>query len=75
MLLKNAPDLLGLLQDVSEKAEEIRSQISDGYLEHYPNAPLSGSLKQLFIELDQYETDHRVAFDNRDPGPSQAQRL
>ncbi|MEQ1518533.1 MAG: hypothetical protein ABL931_18790, partial [Usitatibacteraceae bacterium] len=67
--------LLGWLQEVSEKAESLRSRIEDGEVGNYPEN-IVPKLKALYADLHEYEADCMIGHDRmRDPGPSQEQRL
>lgn len=78
--MKDIIDIPGWLQNVAEKAEEIREAIWSGTLPDTASRDadyaLQAILKEAYVSMEIYE---RECWENvrqeRDPGPSQEQRL
>lgn len=74
--MKNTPNLTGWLQDVSEKSSELLCAILDGQVHDNQDHALADSLRALFLDMDEYQEIYAVRLTaERDPGPSQEQRL
>jgi hypothetical protein len=73
-------DIAGWLQDISEKADEVREALWNGTLPDLAtqdeDATLQAILKETFTALEIYERQCREKVRREsDPGPSQEQRL
>lgn len=78
--MKKLPDIAGWLQNVSEKAEELREAIWSGTLPDTASldadASLESALKEAYASMEIYERECLESVrPERDPGPSQEQRL
>ncbi len=78
--MKDIIDIPGWLQNVAEKAEEIREAIWSGTLPYTASRDASASLqailREAYASMEIYERECLESVrPERDPGPSQEQRL
>jgi len=78
--MQNRLDIAGWLQELAEKANEVRIALWDGSLPDLASTDedwdLQSALKESYEALERYERQCREKVrPDRDPGPSQEQRL